>query len=87
MHYPDLELYIGGHWKKAPGQPVLNPVDESVLGTVPGATRSDLDAGLAAAGDGFKTWSKTPLEAIRDHAQGRCAHARADRGNGRCDDT
>jgi succinate-semialdehyde dehydrogenase / glutarate-semialdehyde dehydrogenase len=57
--YPDLELYIGGHWKKASGQPVLNPADEAVLGTVPTATRSDLDAALAAAADGFKTWSKT----------------------------
>jgi hypothetical protein len=36
--YPDLELYVGGQWKKAPGQPVLNPADESVLGTVPSAT-------------------------------------------------
>jgi succinate-semialdehyde dehydrogenase / glutarate-semialdehyde dehydrogenase len=58
-NYPDLELYIGGQWKKASGQPVLNPADESVLGDVPTATRSDLDAALAAAGDGFKTWSKT----------------------------
>jgi succinate-semialdehyde dehydrogenase / glutarate-semialdehyde dehydrogenase len=57
--YPDLELYIGGQWKKAPGQPVLNPADESVLGDVPTATRSDLDAALAAAGDGFKAWRKT----------------------------
>jgi len=60
MRSSDLELYIGGHWKKAPGPPVLNPVDESVLGTVPGATRSDLDAALAAAADGLKTWSRTP---------------------------
>jgi succinate-semialdehyde dehydrogenase / glutarate-semialdehyde dehydrogenase len=57
--YPDLELYIGGQWKKASGQPVLNPADESVLAEVPSATRSDLDAVLAASGDGFKTWSKT----------------------------
>jgi len=57
--YPELELYIGGSWKKAPGQPVLNPADESVLGTVPTATRSDLDAALAAAAGGFKIWSKT----------------------------
>jgi succinate-semialdehyde dehydrogenase/glutarate-semialdehyde dehydrogenase len=57
--YPELELYIGGQWKKASGQPVLNPADESVLGTVPSATRSDLDTALAAAADGFKTWSKT----------------------------
>jgi acyl-CoA reductase-like NAD-dependent aldehyde dehydrogenase len=38
---------------------VLNPADESVLGVVPTAIRSDLDAALAAAHDGFKTWSKT----------------------------
>jgi succinate-semialdehyde dehydrogenase / glutarate-semialdehyde dehydrogenase len=57
--YPDLELYIGGHWKKAAGQPVLNPADETVLATVPTATQADLDAALAAAADGFKVWSRT----------------------------
>lgn len=58
--YPDLQLYIGGAWKKASeGLPVLNPADESVIGTVPVASRSDLDAALAAAADGFKTWSRT----------------------------
>jgi succinate-semialdehyde dehydrogenase/glutarate-semialdehyde dehydrogenase len=58
--YPDLQLYIGGAWRKAAkGQPVLNPADESVIGMVPVASRSDLDAALAAAADGFKTWSKT----------------------------
>jgi succinate-semialdehyde dehydrogenase/glutarate-semialdehyde dehydrogenase len=57
--YPDPHLYIGGEWRRAAhGQPVLNPADESVIGTVPVATRSDLDAALAAATDGFKTWSK-----------------------------
>ena len=24
--YPAPQLYIGGHWKSAPGQPVINPV-------------------------------------------------------------
>jgi succinate-semialdehyde dehydrogenase / glutarate-semialdehyde dehydrogenase len=57
--YPDLELYIGGRWKKAAGQPVLNPSDESVLGTVPTASRADLDAALEAAEAGFKQWSRT----------------------------
>jgi succinate-semialdehyde dehydrogenase/glutarate-semialdehyde dehydrogenase len=58
--YPDLQLYIGGAWKKAAeGLPVLNPADESVIGMVPVATRSDLDAALAAAAEGFRTWSKT----------------------------
>lgn len=58
--YPDLQLYIGGAWKKAAeGQPVLNPADESVIGMVPIASRSDLDDALAAAAAGFKIWSKT----------------------------
>ncbi len=63
IQYPDLGLYIGGQWKKAPGQPVLNPADESVLGTVPTATQSDLDAALSVAAQGFKVWSRTsPLK-------------------------
>jgi len=57
--YPDLQLYIGGQWKSAPGFPVINPADESTLGTVPAATKSDLDAALAAATEGFKVWSRT----------------------------
>jgi succinate-semialdehyde dehydrogenase / glutarate-semialdehyde dehydrogenase len=57
--YPSLELYIDGRWKRAEGQPVINPADESVLGTVPTATTSDLDDALAAAERGFKVWRKT----------------------------
>ena len=45
--YPELQLYIDGHWKSADGQPVINPADESTLGTVPHATKADLDAALA----------------------------------------
>jgi succinate-semialdehyde dehydrogenase/glutarate-semialdehyde dehydrogenase len=58
-NYPDLQLYIGGEWKSADGQPVLNPADDTVLGTVPHATRTDLDAALEAAEKGFKVWSRT----------------------------
>jgi succinate-semialdehyde dehydrogenase/glutarate-semialdehyde dehydrogenase len=57
--YPELKLYIGGEWKTAGGAPVINPHDESVLGTVPHATRSDLDNALAAAEQGFRVWSRT----------------------------
>jgi succinate-semialdehyde dehydrogenase/glutarate-semialdehyde dehydrogenase len=58
--YPDLMLYIGGSWRKtAETLPVLNPADESVIGAVPVASRSDLDDALTAAAQGFKTWSKT----------------------------
>jgi succinate-semialdehyde dehydrogenase / glutarate-semialdehyde dehydrogenase len=35
---------------------VLNPADESVLGTVPQATSSDLDVALTAAQDGLRAW-------------------------------
>lgn len=59
VQYPELKLYIGGEWKTAPGAPVINPADESVLGTVPHATRADLDAALAAAEHGFRVWSRT----------------------------
>ncbi len=58
-NYPTLRLFIGGEWKSADGRPVLNPVDNSVIGTVPHATRADLDAALDAAERGFKVWSRT----------------------------
>lgn len=58
-NYPELRLFIGGEWKSAPGRPVLNPADNSVLGTVPHATKADLDTALDAAERGFKIWSRT----------------------------
>jgi succinate-semialdehyde dehydrogenase/glutarate-semialdehyde dehydrogenase len=57
--YPLIELYIDGKWKRADGQPVINPADESVLGTVPTATTADLDDALAAAEKGFAVWRNT----------------------------
>ena len=57
--YPELQMYINGVWKSAEGQPVLNPADESTLGILPHATRSDLDAALAAAAEGHRVWSRT----------------------------
>ena len=57
--YPELKLYIGGEWRKRDGAPVINPHDESTLGTVPHATRQDLDDALHAAEEGFRVWSHT----------------------------
>lgn len=57
--YPELQMYINGAWKRADGQPVLNPADESTVGIVPHATRGDLDAALAAAAEGHRIWSRT----------------------------
>ena len=57
--YPDLKLYIGGQWRGAAETlPVLNPVDESVIGALPVASQSDLDDALAAAEAGFRIWSR-----------------------------
>lgn len=58
--YPDLKLYIGGQWRSSPETiPVLNPSDESVLGALPVARRTDLDDALAAAAQGLQVWSRT----------------------------
>jgi succinate-semialdehyde dehydrogenase / glutarate-semialdehyde dehydrogenase len=59
VNYPELELYIDGRWKRASGTPVLNPADESVIGTVPHATTAGLDDALAAAERGFVVWRNT----------------------------
>jgi succinate-semialdehyde dehydrogenase/glutarate-semialdehyde dehydrogenase len=59
MAYPNIELYVDGHWRRASGTPIINPADESVLGTVPHATRADLDDALDAAVRGFNVWRKT----------------------------
>jgi succinate-semialdehyde dehydrogenase / glutarate-semialdehyde dehydrogenase len=57
--YPELKLYVGGEWRRRDGAPVLNPADESVIGTVPHATRGDLDDALNAAEEGFRVWRNT----------------------------
>ena len=56
--YPEVNLYIGGAWRKAAeSQPVLNPATESVIGQVPVATHAQLDDALEAAQAGFRLWS------------------------------
>lgn len=59
MAYPEIELYVDGQWRRASGAPIVNPADESVIGTVPHATRADLDDALDAAQRGFHVWRKT----------------------------
>ncbi|MEZ5763058.1 MAG: NAD-dependent succinate-semialdehyde dehydrogenase [Xanthobacteraceae bacterium] len=58
-NYPELQMYIDGRWKSASGQPVINPVDETILGDVPHATSKDLDDALAAAERGLRIWRST----------------------------
>src|SRR5208283_797129 len=57
--YPELKLYVGGEWRRRDGAPVINPADESILGTVPHATRPDLDDALGAATKAFQVWRNT----------------------------
>ncbi|HYD67328.1 NAD-dependent succinate-semialdehyde dehydrogenase [Azospirillum sp.] len=57
--YEDLALYIDGEWLRGDGrteQPVVNPATGEVIGTLPHATRADLDRALAAAERAFATW-------------------------------
>lgn len=59
--YPKIKLFIDGKWRERDGDiPILNPCNESVLGTLPQATRTDLDDALAAAEKGFQVWRQTP---------------------------
>jgi succinate-semialdehyde dehydrogenase / glutarate-semialdehyde dehydrogenase len=57
--YPELQLFVAGEWRRRDGAPVINPADESILGTVPHATRTDLDDALTAAEAGFGVWRRT----------------------------
>lgn len=56
--YPKLELMIGGEWRVRDGHSVINPADEAIIGTVPHATRTDLDDALDAAARGQRVWSR-----------------------------
>src|SRR5208282_2844765 len=59
--YPEISLYVDGGWCKGAGgksQPVLNPATGDAIGSVPHATRADLDRALNAAAKGFKAWRK-----------------------------
>jgi len=58
--YPEIRMLIGSEWRAAPGQPIINPSDETTIGTVPVATVADLDDALAAAAQGQQVWRRTP---------------------------
>ncbi|HYF17675.1 MAG TPA: NAD-dependent succinate-semialdehyde dehydrogenase [Ramlibacter sp.] len=60
--YPRIALYIDGRWihDRPSWSEVRNPSTEAALGPVPAATPQDLQAALAAADRGFRTWRDTP---------------------------
>ncbi len=77
--YPELKLLINGEWIARPGQPVINPADETTIGTVPHATTADLAAAVTAAEQGLQGLAQhVSRQARRDHPQGgrpSCASA------------
>jgi hypothetical protein len=57
--YPEIKLYIDGEWSDGGagrGDDVINPATEEVLGRVPFAEASDVDAAIAAARAAFPKW-------------------------------
>src|ERR1041385_5542469 len=60
--YTDLGLYIDGKWLNGEGrkgEDGINPASGKTLGHLPHASKSDLDAALAAAEKGFQAWKNT----------------------------
>lgn len=63
MSYETLQLLIDGKWRAGSdgvSEAVINPATDEELGHVPHASRSDLDAALAASQKGFDIWRKMP---------------------------
>ena len=60
--YTDLQLYIDGEWLNGTGrkgEEVMNPATGKALGTLPHASKADLDRALAAAEKGLAVWRAT----------------------------
>ncbi len=56
----DVKLFIGGAWKATGATfPIVNPANETVIGSVAVASTNDLEEAVAAAAEGFRIWSKT----------------------------
>ena len=54
--YPEIKLYINGEWSDGAGgrgDDIVNPATEQVLGRVPFAEASQVDAAIAAAKTAF----------------------------------
>jgi acyl-CoA reductase-like NAD-dependent aldehyde dehydrogenase len=56
-----MRMFYGGEWRDATRKiEVRNPFDDSVIGTVPSATESDIEAALKGAVAGAKTMAAVP---------------------------
>jgi succinate-semialdehyde dehydrogenase / glutarate-semialdehyde dehydrogenase len=59
--YDKLHLYIDGEWLGPQGRKtgnVINPATGETIGTLPHASKADLDRALDAAQRGFQSWRK-----------------------------
>ena len=62
--YDRKHLYIDGAWTspKTEGKiEVVNPANEEIIGSVPVARESDVDAAVQAARKAFPAWSSTSV--------------------------
>jgi succinate-semialdehyde dehydrogenase/glutarate-semialdehyde dehydrogenase len=76
MEFSKLSLFVAGEWRRGEGraaEDVINPATEEALGSLPHATRADLDDALAAAAAAFPSWRDTSVlsraKLLRDAAQ------------------
>ena len=61
--YPELSLHIDGRWCKGSDgkfEPVIDPATESEIGSVPHASKDDLDRALESARTAFDLWRRVP---------------------------
>ena len=59
------KFYINGEWVSPIGSEtieVINPSDESVVGTIAAGTKEDIDAAVAAASSAFKSFGFSSKE-------------------------
>ncbi|MDG1062511.1 MAG: aldehyde dehydrogenase family protein, partial [SAR86 cluster bacterium] len=60
-----LKFYINGEWVDSLGSEtieVINPSDESVIGSISAGTKEDIDLAVAAAKEAFKTFGFSSKE-------------------------
>jgi succinate-semialdehyde dehydrogenase/glutarate-semialdehyde dehydrogenase len=82
--YDKLHLYIDGEWLGPEGRKtgnVVNPATGDTIGTLPHASKADLDRALDAAARGFQSWRKvSPNERAKIlRKAGELIRERADR--------
>jgi len=55
-HYPEVKILIDGDWRMSDPRSIINPFDETELGTYAHATAADLEDAVAAAKRGIRAW-------------------------------